>query len=118
MSEWAMIPSNPNNLKAKLLAQAEAAIDKMLADERLSDQMTLSEIEAVVGVSEADFRQRALEEIIATQQEKAKTCPLCGSALRNKGKRKKRVVSLRGESEIERTYYQCETCQKGFFPPR
>jgi hypothetical protein len=79
---------NRDDLKAKLLAQAEAAIDKMLSDERLNEQMTLSDIEAVVGVSEADFRQGALEEIIAIQQEKTKTCPLCGSGLRNKGKRK------------------------------
>jgi uncharacterized protein with PIN domain len=112
------MPPNHDELKAKLLAQAEAAIDKMLSDERLSEQMTLSEIEAVVGESEADFRQRSLEEIIATQQANAKGCPLCGGALRNKGKRKKRVVTLRGESEIERTYYYCETCQKGYFPPR
>lgn len=112
------MPTNPKELKAKLLAEAEAAIDKMLSDERLSNHMTLSDIEAVVGVSEADFRQRVLEEIIAVQEESAKTCPLCGSSLRNKGKRKKRVVTLRGESEIERTYYHCETCQKGYFPPR
>jgi len=110
--------TNRDDLKAKLLAQAEAAIDKLLSDERLSEQMTMSEIEAVVGVSEADFRQRTLEEIIATQQEKAKSCPMCGGSLRNKGKRKKRVVTLRGESEIERTYYHCETCKKGYFPPR
>jgi NADH pyrophosphatase NudC (nudix superfamily) len=112
------MPTDRDKLKAKLLAQAEAAIDKMLSDERLSEQMTLSEIEAVVGESEADFRQCALEEIIATQQANAKTCPLCGNSLRNKGKRKKRVVTLRGESEIERTYYHCETCQNGYFPPR
>lgn len=109
--------TNRDELKAKLLAQAEAAIDKMLLDERLGAQMTLSEIEAVVGESEADFRQRALEEIIALQQESTKTCPQCGSQLRNKGKRKKQVVTLRGESEIERTYYHCETCKRGFFPP-
>lgn len=112
------MPTNRDDLKAKLLAQAEAAIDKILSDERLSEEMTMSEIEAVVGESEVDFRQRTLEEIIAIQQENAKTCPLCGSRLRNKGKRKKRVVTLRGESEIERTYYHCETCQKGYFPPR
>jgi uncharacterized protein with PIN domain len=106
-----------NDLKAKLLAQAEAAIDKLLSDERLSEQMTMSEIEAVVGKSEADFRQRVLEEMIVMQRENGKTCPLCGSWLRNKGKRKKRVVTLRGESEIERTYYHCQTCQKGYFPP-
>lgn len=112
------MPTNRSDLKAKLLAKAEATIDEMLSDERLSEQMTMSEIEAVVGASEADFRQRALEEIIATQQTTANTCPLCGDPLRNKGKRKKRVVTLRGESEIERPYYHCETCQKGFFPPR
>ena len=112
------MPTNRDDLKAKLLAQAEAAIEQMLSDERLSEAMTMSEIEALVGASEADFRQRALEEIIAIQQENAKTCPLCGSSLRNKGKRKKRVVTLRGASEIERTYYHCETCQQGYFPPR
>lgn len=112
------MPTNRDELKAKLLAQAEAAIDKMLSDERLSEQMTMSEIEAVVGESEADFRQRSLEEIIATQQANVKTCPLCGGTLHNKGKRKKWVVTLRGESEIERTYYYCETCEKGYFPPR
>lgn len=105
-------------LRAKLVAQAEAVIDKMLSDERLNEQMTLSDIEAVIGVSEADFRQRALEEIVAVQEENTRTCPLCGNQLRNKGKRKKRVVTLRGETEIERHYYQCETCQKGYFPPR
>ena len=106
------------DLKAKLLAQAEAAIDKMLSDERLSEKMTLSDIEGVIGVSEADFRQGALEEIIAMQQETAKVCPLCGHELRNKGKHKKRVVSLRGDSDMERSYYQCEGCGKGYFPPR
>jgi len=111
------MPSKHDNLKARLLADAEAAIDKMLSDERLSEQMTLSDIEAVIGESEADFRQRALEEIIAMQKENRKTCPVCGGHLRNKGKRKKRVVTLRGESEIDRTYYACETCQKGYFPP-
>ena len=104
-------------LKAKLLARAEAAIDELLHDERLHERMTLSQIEQVVGQSEADFRQAALEEIIALQQEKLTSCPLCGGRLENKGKRRKQVVSLRGEAEIERTYYQCHACGRGYFPP-
>ncbi|MEM6527230.1 MAG: hypothetical protein AAF653_02990 [Chloroflexota bacterium] len=67
------MPTNRDELKARLLAQAEATIDKLLLDERLSDQMTLSEIESVVGESEANFCQRSLEEIIATQQANMKT---------------------------------------------
>lgn len=105
-------------LRAKLVAQAEAAIDKMLSDERLNECMTLSDIEAVVGISEADFRQGALEEIITIQQDSPTTCPMCGGKLRNKGKRKKRVVTLRGETDIERTYYQGEECRQSYFPPR
>jgi NADH pyrophosphatase NudC (nudix superfamily) len=105
-------------LKAKLLAQAEAAIERLLSDERLNEQMTLSDIEAVVGGSEADFRQRTLEAIIAMQQDSPRTCPACGEVLRNKGKRTKRVVTLRGETEVERNYYQCEHCRTGYFPPR
>jgi hypothetical protein len=105
-------------LRAKLVAQAEAAIDKMLSDERLTERMTLSDIEAVVGLSEADFRQRALEEIITIQQDRPVTCSMYGGKLHNKGKRKKRVVTLRGETQIERSYYQCADCGQGYFPPR
>ena len=111
------MPSSREELKATWLARAEVAIDKLLQDERLHEKMTLSEIEQVVGGSEADFRQAALEEIIAMQQETPTTCPLCGGSLTNKGKRHKHVVSLRGETTIERTYYQCQQCGRGYFPP-
>jgi len=109
--------TNREELKAKLLARAEMAIDAMLHDERLHEKMTLSEIEQVIGGSEADFRQAALEEIIAMQQETPNRCPLCGGQLENKGKRSKQVISLRGETTIRRTYYQCQQCGRGYFPP-
>jgi uncharacterized protein with PIN domain len=111
------MPTNREELKAKLLARAEAAIEKMLQDKRLHEQMTLSEIEQVIGESEVDFRQAALEEMIMLQQETPTTCPLCGGTLVNKGKRRRQVVSLRGEATIERTYYQCRECRRGYFPP-
>jgi YgiT-type zinc finger domain-containing protein len=113
-----VMPTSREELKAKLLARAEATVDEMLKDERLHERMTLSEIEQVIGASEADFRQAVLEEIIAIQQETPSTCPLCGGKLENKGKRRKQVVSLRGETAIERTYYQCHECGQGYFPPR
>lgn len=104
-------------IKAKLLARAEAAIDKMLEDERVSETMSLSAIEAVIGVGESDFRQAALAEMIAMQKTTAKMCPLCGEKLNNKGKQYKRVVSKRGEVRLERNYYECRACRKGYFPP-
>lgn len=110
--------SSRDELKARLLAKAEAAIDELLKDERLHEGMTLSEIEQLVGQPETAFRQAALEEIIALQQPTATTCPLCGGKLENKGKRAKQVVTLRGETAIERTYYQCQQCGQRSFPPR
>lgn len=109
--------SNREELKAKLLARVEASLDELLEDERLHEGMSLTEIEQVMGQPEGDFRQAVLEEIIGMQQETAKNCPLCGGKLRNKGKRSKHLVTVRGETKIERTYYQCEGCSKGYFPP-
>ena len=106
-----------DELKAKLLAEAERALEKMLSDERVSQQMTLNEIEDVIGDLESDFRQRVLREVMGDQEEQTKMCPDCGGRLRNKGKHSKRLVTLRGEVDLERSYYQCETCGKGVFPP-
>jgi hypothetical protein len=78
--------------------------------------MTMSGIEAVVGKGESDFRQAALEEIIAMQKTDAKTCPPCGTTLLNKGKQQRQVVSLRGEVRLERTYYECQDAEKAIFP--
>jgi NADH pyrophosphatase NudC (nudix superfamily) len=111
------MPTSREELKAKLLVRAEAVIDTMLDDGRLHEEMTLSEIEQVIGGSEADFRQAALAEMIAMQQAKPGQCRLCGGRLESKGKRSKQVVSLRGETTIERTYYQCQQCGHGYFPP-
>ena len=104
--------------KAKLLAEAEAAIEKMVSDERLSQQMTLTDIEDVIGDFENDLRQRVLREMVGEQANQPMSCPECGGQLRNKGKRSKRLVTLRGETDLERSYYQCEVCGKGVFPPR
>lgn len=110
--------SQKDELKAKLLEEAKASIEKMLSDERMSDEMTLTEIEDVIGNLETDFRQRVLNEVMGEQQNKITSCPECGGKLRNKGKHTKRQVTLRGEVDLERVYYQCEVCGTGVFPPR
>lgn len=111
--------SNPKDeLKARLLAEAEASIEQMLADARISKQMTLTEIEDVIGELEADFRQRVLGEVVGEQEKQTLSCPECGGKLRNKGQRTKRLVTLRGETDLVRSYYQCEACGQGIFPPR
>ena len=107
-----------DELKAKLLAEAEVSIEQMLSDERMSDRMTITEIEDVIGEMEKDFRQRVLREVTGEQEEESVSCPECGGKLRNKGKHSKRLVTLRGETDLTRAYYQCQDCGKGIFPPR
>ena len=112
------MPLKKEDLKAKLLAEAEASLEKMLSDERVSEKMTITQIENVIGDLETDFRQRVLTEVMGEQETKWPSCPDCGGNLRNKGKHTKRVVTLRGETDLERTYYQCEACGTQIFPPR
>jgi hypothetical protein len=112
------MPKKKEDLKTKLLAEAEASIEKMLSDERLSDEMTITEIEDVIGDLETDFRERVLSEVMGEQSSNVVNCPDCGGNLRNKGKLGKRLVTLRGEVDLKRNYYQCEACGKGIFPPR
>jgi NADH pyrophosphatase NudC (nudix superfamily) len=105
-------------LKAKLVAEAERAIEEMLADRQFSEEMTLSEIEDVVGKAEAKFSQAVTQELVSVHPEpKNGFCPECGGKLRNKGKRRKPLVTLRGEVEVERAYYVCQGCGAGYFPP-
>ena len=112
------MPNKKDELKAKLLAEAEASIDQLLSDDRMSNQMTMTQIEDVIGEMEKEFRQRVLQEVMGEQADQSVNCPECGGKLRNKGKHSKKIVSLRGETDVERTYYQCEDCGKGVFPPR
>lgn len=80
--------------------------------------LSMSEMENLVGEFELEVRQSLLQEIVADAQERQSgLCETCGGKLRYKGKKAKRVVSLRGEVTVERDYYQCETCGTGYFPP-
>lgn len=80
--------------------------------------MTLHEREAVIGVSEQAFGERVLGELVGMQEKQGLRCATCGGQLRNKGKRLKRIVSLRGEVDVQRNSYECATCEQGYFPPR
>lgn len=112
------MPSKEEVLKAKLMAKAEAAIEEMLKNETFSEQMTLSEIEAVITEAQKEMGEGLLNEILEVQELAQKpVCPSCGGRLRKKGKRRKQVLTVHGESQIEREYYQCLNCGAGIFPP-
>src|SRR5579859_4966708 len=116
-SEAAM---NKAELKAKLLAEAEAAIEKVLGNKGAQETLTLREIVALAHESGQRMEGAVLE---ALTQEQAKgpgeevVCERCGKRMQHKGKRQRDIVTSAGETRIEREYYYCAHCKVGRFPP-
>lgn len=107
-------------LKAQMMAQAEAAIEALLAERAKKGALDLSDIEHLA----REAGQRVMQDLTvdladaeAAQEEDTK-CPECGRDLHYKGKRERTLVAETGEVRLERGYYYCPTCRKGIFPPR
>ena len=110
-----------DELKARLMAEAEAAIDKILANKPAGEDITLSEIEQLALSGGKEFREAVLGNLVeegqASPAKEAINCPECGATMHYKGKRTKPVVTEAGEVRVERDYYYCAACKQGVFPP-
>jgi uncharacterized protein with PIN domain len=111
----------PEELKAHLMAEAEKAIEVLLARKPKAEDITLSEIEQLAVQGGASFREAVLVSLVgessAVGEADEQVCPICGRSLQNKGKRAKDVVTEAGEVQVERDYYYCSHCRRGVFPP-
>ncbi len=112
--------NNREELEKQLRAKADEAIRKLLAKLPDKSKLTMTDIENLVGEMGHEVTQGATEAI--TQREQAEPCEMiceaCQVRMEKRGKRKKRVVTKRGEIELERQYYVCPDCNAGVFPPR
>lgn len=114
------MPAANTELKARLKVEAEAAIEQLLASRKTPAEASLADIEQVVRAASQQFEQALTAELLAESAAALPawpTCPQCSQKLKNKGKRRRRVVTETGEVEIERHYYHCAGCGQGFFPP-
>lgn len=108
-------------IKGKLMREAEAVIDELMAWEEEVDGPDLGQIEEEV----LKLRQRLSEkmaEAVIEQQESVRqvpgpSCQNCGEEMRYKGNHSKVVTSWVGELKLKRGYYYCQRCRRGFFPP-
>ncbi len=112
---------NKDELKARLLAEAEKAIDEMLAEKPAAGTMSLGDIERLVLKSGAQFEASVLKEIGQEESEVESSheqiCERCGSRMQRRGKSGRQVRTEVGATHLERTYYVCPGCGASLFPP-
>lgn len=108
-------------IKAELMAEAEAAIEELVTWERAAGAPDLTTLEDKVLAVRQRLGQRLLEVLIedqaARQPAESPRCATCGTAMRYKGHKATAVESRVGGIRIERGYYYCAHCKSGLFPP-
>ncbi len=108
-------------LKAALMQQAEAAIEQLLDFDEQTTEPTLTQIEdAVLKLREQISEQAALALIEGqpnTHPVPGPRCPACGREMHYKDMKGEMVESRVGTLPLKRSYYYCETCRRGLFPP-
>lgn len=110
---------NADDLEAQLLGQAQLAIRAMLVKKKPAEEMTLTDIERLVGTLGDELLAGVAQALVNEAQQAthaAVRCPDCREAMRSKGMKPRHVVTVRGEVVIERAYYYCHRCRRGFFP--
>ena len=110
---------SPEELKARLMAEAEKAIDELIATKPVGMQITLADIERLVLKSGQQFQAGLLEELgqmNSAIQDASQICPRCGSRLQRRGRRTRHLWTKAGEMSLERMYVVCPDCGEAFFP--
>lgn len=115
------MPKSKQGLKTKLMKEAEAVIDELLAWHVETDKPNLEQVEEKV----LALRQRLSEQMSQAIIENQATvrpvpgprCEQCGAEMRYKGLKGLQVNSWVGDLQLDRGYYYCEQCRYGLFPP-
>jgi len=109
-----------SEVKARLMTQAEATIDAILAMRKKPGEAQLADIEQAALTAGQQLAHAVTVELVAESAAELPAwphCPTCGQKLKAKGKRRRRVVTESGEVTVQRDYYHCAACGQGIFPP-
>jgi len=108
-------------LRAKLLAEAERAIDDLLDWTDQTPHPNLTQIETAVLKMRRQVSEQAAQAVIEAQGAQRPVpgplCPTCQREMHYKDTKAQTVESRVGQLRIVRGYYYCETCQQSLFPP-
>ena len=111
----------PGDLKAKLMTQAEALIDELVAWTADTPAPTLTQIEDVVLKLRKRLSEQMALAVIGSQDTvrpvPGPVCRTCGGEMHYKDRKTNIVESRVGSLPLGRGYYYCEACRGGLFPP-
>ena len=107
-----------HELEKKLKEKVEEAIRKLLSNLPDKSELTMSDMEVFIGKMGHKIMQDTMQAVAATEQVEAAAvrCEGCRCRMQKRGKRKKQVMTRRGEIELKRQYYVCPQCGQGIFP--
>lgn len=114
------MPPTDEEIKARLMAETEEAIDRMLVKRKTQERTSLTEIERLALDLRQEVGEKATQVLVNAAEGPSVSgpkCPTCGEEMHSKGRKRRRVVTRSGEIDLGRTYYYCERCKQGFFPP-
>jgi len=108
-------------LKQEFIEQAQAVFEQVMAENESGESLTLSQIEEKVGELRFELTRKLVESKlkleVKKQQGPGAKCEGCGREMRDKGLKKRTIMTSQGEIEIERSYNHCAHCRQGLFPP-
>src|SRR5262245_57372560 len=107
-------------LQEEFRAKAESLFEAVL-EEGFKRQLTLSQMEEVVGQLKFGLTSWLVERLIEDQSQQT-TGPgpawcECGREKQDKGEKTRQIISSQGEINFKRKYYYCKECRQGIFPP-
>jgi hypothetical protein len=115
------MPRTRAELKAELEAEAARLIEDAMAWNEQAEAPTLTEIEEQVLKFRKALGERLAQALVEAQPSVEPVlvgCPQCGRPMHQKRRRQRRHVESRvGPVPLQRTYYYCEHCHTGLFPP-
>jgi uncharacterized protein with PIN domain len=114
------MPLDKKSLKAHLLAEYAIQLDGVLEQIEDDQRLNLSEIEEMALKVRQEVGQTITQTLAGEesgQQEVEVVCQECQQVMRYKGRKRKWLKTRSGDVQIERPYYYCEQCRKGYFPP-
>ncbi len=110
-----------HELKARLLAEAERAIDELLAEKSAAGTTSLDEIERLALKGGAQLEASVLKvfghEELEVDEKVEQICERCGSRMQRRGTHSRHVMTEAGTTRLERVYYVCPGCGASVFPP-